>query len=371
MVRNFRADIDRIHMTTIIRVDPVNPEPEKIREAASVIRRSGTVAFPTETVYGLGASGLDATACRKIFSIKGRPADNPLILHIRSASRLGEVAMDAGTKAARLSRAVWPGPLTMVLRKNPLIPSVVTAGQDTVAVRCPAHRIALRLIGESGVPIAAPSANISTRPSPTKFEHVLQDLDGKVDVIIDGGDTTFGVESTIIDMTSEPPTLLRPGAFTVDDLEKYVGRISVPKSLHNGVAVGQPLAPGMKYRHYAPSKRLALADRTSVMLHAPEVARAARKRVAILCSMETAARLGAHDAQSATIIQLGSSSDLYDAAKNLFNAFRALDRSSAELGIVERFEERGLGLAIMNRIYKATGGLTVKNAKELAMLLGG
>jgi L-threonylcarbamoyladenylate synthase len=358
-------------MTTILKIDPVNPEPEKIRAAAQVIKHAGTVAFPTETVYGIGANGLDSAACRKIFSIKGRPADNPLILHIRSSSRLGDFTRDVSSKSMRLARTVWPGPLTMVLKKNPSVPSVVTAGQDTVAVRCPAHRIALRLIEESGVPIAAPSANISTRPSPTRFEHVLHDLDGKADVIIDGGDTTFGVESTIIDMTAEPPALLRPGAFTVDDLEKYIGRIYVPKGVHHGVTAGRPLAPGMKYRHYAPSKRLALADHAAIMLHAPEVASAKNKVVALLCSSETADKIGAYDARHASVIPLGSRKDLYEIAKNLFEAFRALDRSEAVLGIVERFEERGIGLAIMNRIYKATGGLTIESADELIGLLGG
>jgi L-threonylcarbamoyladenylate synthase len=358
-------------MTEIIRIDPINPETGRLARAAEVIKDGGTVAFPTETVYGLGANGFDANACSRIFEIKGRPADNPLILHIAAASWLNRVANGVDRRTLDLVEKVWPGPITLVLKRNNDVPDIVTAGLKTAAIRCPAHRIALGLIEQSGVPIAAPSANLSTKPSTTKFEHVLQDLDGKVDVIIDGGDATFGVESTIIDMTVNPPTLLRPGAFTVEEIERYLGMIKVPKTINQSLKSDDvAIAPGMKYRHYAPDKKLVLANDDTLLHAAAELAVGLKDPIAILCSKQKAnALMNGVKLRNISLIVLGSDDNLYEVARNLFDGFRALDATGAKLGIIQKFDEKGIGLAIMNRVYKAAGGSSVGTFSELKELL--
>ncbi len=358
-------------MTEIIRINPINPEIRRVMEAAKVIKDGGTVAFPTETVYGLGANCFDKDACGRIFEIKGRPADNPLILHIPGQGWLGRVARDVDQRTLEFASKAWPGPITLVLKKNTDVPDIATAGLDTAAVRCPAHRIALELIEYSGVPIAAPSANISTKPSTTRFEHVVDDLDGKVDVIIDGGDATFGVESTIINMTTNPPVLLRPGAFTVEELEKYIGRISVPDTVNRTAAPDEvAIAPGMKYRHYAPDKKLVLASDGTILRGAAMLSGDMEEPLAILCSSETANTLKTTmKLRNISMIILGSEDNLYEVAKNLFDGFRALDETQAKLGLIQKFDERGIGLAIMNRISKATGNITIEKFGDLQSML--
>jgi L-threonylcarbamoyladenylate synthase len=358
-------------MTEIIRINPTDPEINRVIRAAKVIREGGTVAFPTETVYGLGANGFDPAACRRIFEIKGRPADNPLILHILGPGWLDRVAGEVGGRAMEFAEKAWPGPITLVLKKNAKVPGVVTAGLDTVAIRCPAHRIALELIEYSGVPIAAPSANLSTKPSTTRFEHVVDDLDGKVDVIIDGGDATFGVESTIINMTVEPPVLLRPGAFTVEELEKHLGRIMVPEAVNRTATDGEvAIAPGMKYRHYAPDKMLVLANDSTILRGAAMMAADMDDPIAILCSSETANSLmKSIKLRNISVIILGSEGNLYEVARNLFDAFRALDETSAKMGIVQKFDDKGIGMAIMNRISKATGNSAIEKLGDLKGML--
>lgn len=252
-------------MTLVLKVDPLNPEIQKIREASEVIKRGGLVSFPTETVYGLGANAYDGNACLKIFQAKNRPPDNPLIVHIAELDQLFDVAVDINEKVLEIVQVIWPGPLTLILKKSSKIPKEVSAGLDTVAVRMPAHPIALQLIRESGVPIAAPSANLATRPSPTRAEDVLNDLNGRVDIIIDGGHTFFGVESTIVNVTSNPPTLLRPGPFTVEELRSFFPDIQVPEFARGLGEADIALAPGMKYRHYAPSKKIILIENRSLM----------------------------------------------------------------------------------------------------------
>ncbi|MCL5440920.1 MAG: L-threonylcarbamoyladenylate synthase [Candidatus Marsarchaeota archaeon] len=360
-------------MTKIIKIDPVAPEADRIAIAARVIREGGTVAFPTETVYGLGADGFNKEACRRIFEIKGRPSDNPLILHIPDPSWLGRVADEPREDVLQFARKVWPGPITLALKRAAAVPDIVTAGLDTVAIRCPAHKIAISLVGHSGVPIAAPSANLSTKPSTTRFEHVVEDLDGKADLIIDGGDATFGVESTIINMVADPPVLLRPGAFSVEELERFIGKIIVPGD--SNVASnsgGPPMAPGMKYRHYAPSKRIAMAGGMGILAEAAAISNGGGPQIAILCSKEAAAKIqkGA-ELPGVSFIILGSEGDLYQIAHNLFNAFRGLDSSPAKFGIVQQFEEKGIGLAIMNRMAKATGNLLITDSAELNAFMAG
>lgn len=358
-------------MTRILKIDPINPEIDRITDAAKIILDGGTVVFPTETVYGLGANGLDERACDRIFEIKGRPRDNPLILHISGIRSLYDLTLGISRKTRDFAERIWPGPITLLLKANPNIPRAVTAGLPTVAIRCPANRIALSLIERSGLPIAAPSANISTRPSTTRLEHVIRDLDGKVDMIIDGGQTTFGLESTIIDMTSDPPRLLRPGAFTVDEIERYLGSISIPdRKSHMPDNKEIAIAPGMKYKHYAPDKRLVLAAEPDLLREAARLAAERRERIAILCSNQVAKRLNdSSDMDNTSLITLGSDEDLYEIARNLFDAFRALDLTDAKIGFIQPFEERGIGMAIMNRILKATGYLTVRDGRDIARML--
>ena len=346
-------------MTQIIKIDPLNPEIDKIRIAANVIRNGGTVAFPTETVYGLGANAFDGKACLKIFEAKNRPVDNPLIVHIAEFEQLYDVAREIPDKVLEVAQTVWPGPLTFVLKKTDKIPKEVTAGLDTVAVRMPAHPIALQLIRESGVPIAAPSANLATKPSPTRAEDVIADINGRVDVIIDGGHTFFGVESTIINVSVSPPVLLRPGPFTVEELKKLFGEIVIPEFAEGKREAEVALAPGMKYRHYAPSTKLLMVENRKIF---GEVVNLLKKKykVAVLIPKELE-----NEFKDVPHIILGSDENLYEVARNLFDAFRDLDKLNVDLGLIVGFPERGIGFAIMNRARKATGFSIIKEINDV------
>ena len=346
-------------MTQIIKIDPLNPEIDKIRIAANVIRNGGTVAFPTETVYGLGANAYDGKACLKIFEAKNRPVDNPLIVHIAEFEQLYDVAREIPDKVLEVAQTVWPGPLTFVLKKTDKIPKEVSAGLDTVAVRMPAHPIALQLIRESGVPIAAPSANLATKPSPTRAEDVIADMNGRADVIIDGGHTFFGVESTIINVSVNPPVLLRPGPFTVEELKKIFGEITIPEFAEGKKEAEIALAPGMKYRHYAPSTKLLMVENRKIF---SEVVNLLKKKykVAVLVPKELE-----NEFKDVPHIILGSDENLYEVAKNLFDAFRDLDKLNVDLGLIVSFPERGIGFAIMNRARKATGFSIIKEINDV------
>jgi L-threonylcarbamoyladenylate synthase len=327
-------------MENIRKADPVIPSPEVIREGAAVILRGGTVAFPTETVYGLGANALDDDACREIFRVKGRQQDNPIIVHISDFEQLDYVSKGLPDDLKQTFERVWPGPLSVVLEKRNL-GIVPTAGLNTVAVRMPAHRIPLELIKASGRPIAAPSANKSGSPSPVYASEVFEDLGNKVDLIIDGGPSYFGVESTVIMFRDGEIVLLRPGAFSAEDLrEIFKLRVRVA-----GESPKTPVSPGMKYRHYAPEKDLVLGRTEEKIISACESG-----KVLFIGSSETASKLNSES------IILGSKNDLYEVARNLFPSFRKLDKSKYSVGVIEGFEEKGIGLAIMNRIYKATSG---------------
>lgn len=349
-------------MTEIIKINPLYPEIEKIKKAAEIIRRGGTVVFPTETVYGLGANAFDPEAVKKIFVAKNRPMDNPLIVHIADINQLYEVASDIPEKILNISKIVWPGPLTFVLKKSPKVPKETTGGLNTVAVRMPAHPIALELIKESKVPIAAPSANLATRPSPTKAEHVIEDLNGKVDMIIDGGETFFGVESTVINVTVDPPQLLRPGPFSVEELERLFGKINIPEQARGTGEFGIALSPGMKYKHYAPNKKLLVVENRNKLDKIIEELENKGYKVALLCSKEVCQKF---KDKKLEIIELGSESNLYEIAKNLFNAFRKLDKLNVDLGVIHSFSERGIGLAIMNRMRKASGFSIVYDKEDV------
>jgi L-threonylcarbamoyladenylate synthase len=342
----------------ILRVDPLNPRGEDVAEAAAVIRSGGLVAFPTETVYGLGADAFNAEASARIFKAKGRPADNPLIVHVSSLDMALEIG-DMPDRAVEVAKRAWPGPITFVVRKRAELPAVVTAGLPTVALRCPAHPVALRLIEAAGTPIAAPSANKAGRPSPTEASHVVEDLGDSVDLVLDAGRTFFGVESTIIDVTREPPVLLRPGPFTVEELRDILGDVEIPPFARGLGEADVALAPGMKYRHYAPEVPLILVDFD--LASATEAVRGLGLRVAVLC-------LAGKCADADATIYVGS--DPYEIAKNLYDALRRLDKAKVDIALVPTVAERGIGLAVMNRLRKASGFKLAKNEAELRGLLG-
>lgn len=332
--------------TKIVSVDQINPDTDVIRKAASVIRGLGTVVFPTETVYGLGANAYSEEACEKIFSAKDRPKDNPLIVHISSFSQLKDVAVEIPDSVTEIMKTLWPGPITVLLKKSVKIPSVVTAGLDTVAVRIPGNPLALSLIEESGVPIAAPSANIATRPSIVDSKDAVRDLSGKVDMILDAGRTFFGIESTIINVMSDPVELLRPGAFEVEELEKYFGKIKITDTARGLREAEIAITPGLKYRHYSPEKKLFVAENDDVFFEV--LSSDISQDVLPICSTELSEKITGNK------IVLGSTRNLYEIASNLFISFRSLDESGRKYGLIQRCEERGIGLAIMNRIRKAS-----------------
>lgn len=330
---------------------------EDFEEASEILRNGGLVAFPTETVYGLGGDGLLSSAAKKIYAAKGRPSDNPLIIHIADIESLSLLTSKVTENAKKLADAFWPGPLTMIFEKNDNVPYGTTGGLNTVAVRMPSHPIAMGLIRYSGVLIAAPSANTSGRPSPTRAEHVIEDLDGKIDMIIDGGEVGIGIESTIVDMTSDVPTILRPGFVTKEMLEEVVGEVAVDQAiLKKGVESGlKPKAPGMKYKHYAPKGELTLFDgeEDDVVKAINEAAaekRKQNKKVGVIATEETKMR---YDADF--VMCIGSRKDEQSIARHLYNILREFDHKQVEYIFGECFAKNNLGQAIMNRLLKAAG----------------
>lgn len=346
--------------TKILEIDPSSPKIEYILEAARVIKEGGLVIFPTETVYGLGADALNSQAVRKIFYVKNRPLDNPLIVHISNLDQLEILSNNLTKNMYRLVEKFWPGPLTVIIRKSEKVLDEVSAGLETIAVRMPAHPVALKLIEFSGTPIAAPSANPAGRPSPTSGEHVKRDMMGKVDVIIDSGETLFGVESTIIDITRDPPILLRPGALPVEEVEKTINKkIIIPESARGLIEASIAIAPGMKYRHYAPSKPLQVLesqDYSDLEKYSLEVLKHVKRlmdegfKVVLLSTMETVKYY--HGVRT---LNLGSRKNLFEIARNLFKVLREIDELDINIAVSEGFEEKGLGLTIMNRLRKASG----------------
>lgn len=323
---------------------------EKISAAAKILREGGLVGIPTETVYGLAANGLDPVAVKRIFEAKGRPQDNPLILHIPGQQWLPRYCKDVPPLAYVLARKFWPGPLTMILKRKPEVPDVTTAGLDTVAVRCPNHLVTLAIIREAGVPIAAPSANASGRPSCTSAQDVLEDMDGKIEGVVDGGPCTVGVESTILDLTCTPPRLLRPGGLPLEALEQLIGPVDVDKAVTAALAEGEkPKAPGMKYRHYAPKAPV------TVVTGAPEASARVIQRLAgphtgVICFDEYVELFKEQKVQP-----LGPSGDKLTQAQRVFDALRSFDSSDVAEIYAQCPDNRGLGLAIGNRLKKAAG----------------
>lgn len=325
-----------------------------ITQAANLLKENEVVAFPTETVYGLGANANSDEAVSKIYEAKGRPSDNPLIIHIASISKLDEIVKDVPKYAYKLISAFWPGPLTLVLhKKGDQLSTLVTAGLDTVAVRMPNHPIALSIIREADVPIAAPSANQSGKPSPTLASHVYHDLNGKISGIVDGGATGVGVESTVVDCTSEFPTILRPGGVTKEQLESVIGEVKLDQALLEEGLV--PKSPGMKYTHYAPNAPVIVVNGSLDFLqelidqHQNE-----GKKVGVLTTVEGIARLHAHK-----VIACGSRTDLQSVAIQLYDVLRKFDEEDIDIILSENFPQAGIGEAIMNRLLKAAGNQVV------------
>ncbi len=327
-----------------------NNQREAIKETAKIIREGGLVAFPTETVYGLGADAFCAQAIERIFNVKGRPLDNPLIVHLSEVSQLDLLAKELPLEAKKLGEKFWPGPLTLVLQRKEEVTSVVSAGLSTVAVRIPAHKAALDLISEARTPIAAPSANLSGRPSPTEPSHVEQDLAGKIDAILDGGICSIGLESTVVDLTGKEPVLLRPGGVNVEHIESCLSR---PVLRIGGQNSQKPASPGMKYRHYAPQNRLILFKGGNDTVHFNMVAYYESfikqgQRVGVLCSREKAGFF-----PQAGVEIWGERANMQEAASYLYRKLRELDKEEIDIILVEGFKEEGIGLALMDRLKKA------------------
>lgn len=340
-------------MTRILYLDAVNPNLSVLEQAAATIRAGGLVAFPTETVYGLGANAFDAEATARIFAAKGRPANDPLIVHIADPEMLAQVAAEVPPLAERLAAVFWPGPLTLVLRKSARIPDNVSAGRPTVALRMPAHPIALGLIRAAGCPIAAPSANRFSRPSPTSAAHVLADLNDRVDLLLDGGPTQIGLESTIVDLSSETPVVLRPGGIALEKLQEYLpGLRFEPQYLTEDVSAP---APGVLLRHYAPQTPLFAFEgpREAVLARMRSIAQeyAARgEAVGVLALDEDAATF----TDLAQVATLGP--DIDAMAAQLFDALRTLDSAGLAVLLARTPEAEGLGLAIRDRLTRAAEG---------------
>lgn len=341
--------------TEKIYLDEKEPDEEGLERAAAVIAGGGLVAFPTETVYGLGADAMNADAAKRIYEAKGRPSDNPLIVHIAEAGQLSEVAREIPEEARRLAERFWPGPLTMVLKKNRRIPEETTGGLDTVAVRCPSNVIARELILRSRRLIAAPSANRSGRPSTTKFTHVVEDLDGRIDMIIDGGDAVIGLESTIVDLTGQTPVVLRPGYITRKDLESVLGRVEMDPAAEGDPRAEdfRPKAPGMKYRHYAPKGELFLVKGSSgnVVRYINKLTREAVEQgrmVGVIATSENKERY-----RYGMVVDIGSRENDKEIASGLYDALRKFDTMDAEVIYAEYPAGDGLAEAIANRMLKA------------------
>ena len=341
-------------MNTIV----FHPEKDKnaIAEAAAILRRGGLLGIPTETVYGLGADALNETAVLHIFEAKGRPQDNPLILHVPGADWLERYCRDIPPEAYALAERFWPGPLTMVFPKSDIVPYGTTGGLDTVAVRMPSDPVANRLIKLAGVPVAAPSANTSGRPSPTTAQHVWQDMEGKIEMILDGGPVGIGVESTIVDVSGDVPTLLRPGAITMEMLRETVGRVEIDPAIQAPPSADlRPKAPGMKYRHYAPHADLQLVEGETdrvveVINNLVKEKLAEGKMVGVICTDETRVRYPQGEVRS-----VGLRAKEETIAHNLFAVLREFDDLNVDCIYSESFSKDHLGQAIMNRLTKAAG----------------
>ena len=347
--------------TVIKKIMHDDSDDEIYEQAAEILKNGGLVAFPTETVYGLGADALDEKASAKIYAAKGRPSDNPLIVHIADKKDLEVLSCDVNDMAVKAAEAFWPGPLTMILKKKDIVPDSITGGLGTVAIRMPSHPVATRLIKTSGVYIAAPSANISGKPSPTKAEHVIHDMNGRINMIIADDTVDIGVESTIVDLSEDVPTILRPGFITKKQLEDVLGEVKVDPAVMGNVADGiVPKAPGMKYKHYSPDANVVIVtgDSDKVVGKINELCELRRKegkRVGVMTVSEDA---GCYNADK--VVDMGSRCDEALAAKNLFAALRSFDEDGIQYVYSESFPTDNVGQAVMNRLIKAAGHTIIR-----------
>ena len=331
----------------------LKPTKENIEKSAKLILNDEIVAIPTETVYGLGANGLSDIAVSKIFKAKNRPQDNPLILHISDYEMMDELVCELNDDIKEFLNYFWPGPLTVVMKKKDIIPEAVSCGLDTVAIRMPKHEIAIDIIKECGVPIAAPSANISGKPSPTTAEDVFTDMNGKISVILDGGLCNIGIESTVLDLTKKPYTILRPGLYTREDFLKYEDEILIDDAIVSENTI--PKSPGQKYKHYAPKAKVIVISTIDRIKSSKEIEKILREnkdlKIGIFKFDETSL-----DVENENILSLGSVSDLKEMSKILFKGLRIFDSKNVDLIIVEGCNEDGLGFSIMNRLKKSASG---------------
>lgn len=335
-------------------------EEEALRKAGNIIRQGGLVAFPTETVYGLGGDALNRESSRRIYEAKGRPSDNPLIVHICRFEDIAEIVSDVPEEAVRIAAVFWPGPLTMILHKSDRVPYETTGGLGTVAVRLPSHPVARKLIEYSGGYVAAPSANISGRPSPTEAKYVTEDMEGRIDMILDGGEVGIGLESTIVDLTVTPPQILRPGYVTQEMLSNVLGKVDTDVTILQRDSGQVPKAPGMKYRHYAPKGELTIVegDPELVAAYMNRQAANARERGERTGIIGTRERMAQYQAD--VVKCLGDRADEESIARNLYSVLRQMDEEQVTRIYSESFASQGFGQAIMNRLLKAAGHRVVK-----------
>lgn len=341
--------------TKVVRIDEQHIDDARIREAGEIIKAGGLVAFPTETVYGLGGDALNPASSKKIYEAKGRPSDNPLIVHIASMDALPAIVRNVPERAKKLAAAFWPGPLTMILEKSDTVPKETTGGLDTVAVRMPSHPTAMAFIRAAGGYVAAPSANRSGRPSPTVAGYVAEDMDGRIEMILDGGDVELGLESTIVDLTVEPAVILRPGFVTKEALAGVLGQIEQDATLFSDESGQAPKAPGMKYRHYAPKGELVIvrgsAEAVTTYINTGlETGRRNNKKTGVIATDETIDSYEADVPRS-----VGKRTDVNAVARGLYRILREFDDEGVELIYSESFDGGGISQAVMNRLLKAAG----------------
>lgn len=343
--------------TIISKIDVNNINVEELKRQAELLKEGKTVIFPTETVYGLGANALDENAVKKIYEAKGRPSDNPLIVHIYDREEVRDLAKDINSKAEIVMDKFWPGPITIILNKKDIVPNTTSGGLDTVAIRMPSHKIARELIKQSGLPIAAPSANISGRPSPTKGNHVKEEMDGRVSGIVLGGNCDFGLESTVLDLTGEVPMILRPGSITKEDLEEVLGEVLVDPSLLKKEDNKKAKAPGMKYTHYSPDADVYIVSGNDkdVINKINQIIRENSEngiKSGVMCVEKN------KEVYEGEVISLGNT--LEEVGSNLFDVLREMDKRNVDIVYSESFEMTGVGQAIMNRLLKSAGYKVIK-----------
>ena len=345
-------------MNTIIsKIDINNIDKNEIKKQSKLLSEGKTVIFPTETVYGLGANALDEDAVKKIYEAKGRPSDNPLIVHIYDKEEVYNLAENINEKAKTIMDKFWPGPITIILNKKNIVPYRTSGGLETVAIRMPSHLIAREIIKEAGVPIAAPSANISGRPSPTKADHVYEEMNGRVSGIVLGGDCNFGLESTVLDVTTENPMILRPGSITKEDLEKVIGEVSIDPSLERKEDNKKAKAPGMKYTHYSPDADVYIVsgniEDTISKINSLVVENNKKGlKTGVMCLEQN------KNSYKGEVVSLGST--LEEVGSNLFDVLRQMDKMNIDIVYSEEFPRDGVGQAIMNRLLKSAGYKTIK-----------